>query len=455
MNKKTEYKKTIFEQEEWAKEAEQMLPESMRYESSEGIQNRLNRKINNGTIQNRAIKRKYNIRKRILIPAAIITLFAGISVAGAKGIWHLGNPGTYSGDTVKVKETVSYVWDDENEKYENANLPEGQGLDGMEAGGIEGNEAEENGTQEDSFSDAYFLQQAGEIISIVNENVNLSLDLSKLQITYQKDENWNREEAMVSCPLAGKDRITTVTFDRDSGTFLSMDFWGGENQSSNQPMSEQEVLAAAESWYHKLPFPENYTFIKKSEFDEHAWMYDFGKSYTLEIDGKTITLQNELETARITVDPTNGQLILCNSFYAPLLDDHEEGMKPLTEEEAIRIAKERYEAYEQSGDRSVKWGEVKISAQAGIVLPDYESVQFYTTENQLQTNGTETGKNGAVTEQITIPEQEEMVSYRKERITRFAWVVQFREENSELGASDMRWNIDLYSGELLSVDSTK
>ncbi|MGN0266589.1 MAG: hypothetical protein ACI4D7_02810 [Lachnospiraceae bacterium] len=449
MNKQTEQKELIFEQEEWAKEAEQMLPESMRYESSEGIKNRLNQKINHRTSQSRTIKRKYNMRKRILIPAAIITLFAGISVAGAKGLWHLGNPGTYSGDTVKIFETVSYVWNDENEKYENANLPEGEKT---EAGG---NEPEENGVQENSFSDAYFLEKAGEIISIVNEKAKLSLDLSKLQITYQTDENWNREEAMVSCPLAGKDRITTVTFDRGSGTFLSMEFWGGENQSSNQPMSEQEVLAAAESWYQKLPFPENYTFIKKSEFDEHAWMYDFGKSYTLEIDGKTITLQNELETARITVDPTNGQMILCNSFYAPLLDDHEEGMKPLTEKEAIRIAKEQYEACEQSRNRSVKWEKVKISAQAGIALPDYESVQFYTTEKQPQTNGTETGKNGIVTEQITIPEQEEMVSYRKERITRFAWVVQFIEENSELGASDMRWNIDLYSGEVLSVDSTK
>ncbi|MCI6732360.1 MAG: hypothetical protein MR487_08570 [Lachnospiraceae bacterium] len=452
MNKQTEQKDLIFEQEEWAKEAEQMLPESMRYESSEGIKNRLNQKINNGTSRNRSRKKKYSVQKKILIPAAIITLFTGISVAGAKGLWHLGNPGTYSGDTVKINETVSYVWDDENEKYENANLPEGAG---MEAGGIEENEPEENGAQENSFSDAYFLEKAGEIISIVNEKAKLSLDLSKLQITYQTDENWNREEAMVSCPLAGKDRITTVTFDRESGTFLSMDFWGGENQSSNQPMSEQEVLAAAEAWYQKLPFPENYTFIKKSEFDEHAWMYDFGKSYTLEIDGKTINLQNELETARITVDPTNGQMILCNSFYAPLLDDHEEGMKPLTEEEAIRMAKERYEDYEQSRNRSVKWEKVKISARTGIVLPDYENVQFYTTENQPQNNGTETGKNGTVTEQITIPEQEEAVSYRKERITRFAWVVQFIEENSELGASDMRWSIDLYSGEVLSVDSTK
>lgn len=449
MNKQTEHKETIFEKEEWAKEAEQMLPESMRYESSEGIKNRLNQKINNGTSRNRSRKKKYSVQKKILIPAAIITLFTGISVAGAKGLWHLGNPGTYSGDTVKINETVSYVWDDENEKYENANFPEGEKT---EAGG---NEAEENGAQENSFSDAYFLEKAGEIISIVNEKAKLSLDLSKLQITYQTDENWNREEAMVSCSLAGKDRITTVTFDRESGTFLSMDFWGGENQSSNQPMSEQEVLAAAEDWYQKLPFPENYTFIKKSEFDEHAWMYDFRKSYRLEIDGKTITLQNELETARITVDPTNGQMILCNSFYAPLLDDHEEGMKPLTEEEAIRIAKERYEACEQSRNRSVKWEKVKISARTGIVLPDYESVQFYTTEYQPQTSGTETGKNGTVTEQITIPEQEEMVSYRKERITRFAWVVQFIEENSELGASDMRWSIDLYSGEVLSVDSTK
>ena len=452
MNKQTEQKDLIFEQEEWAKEAEQMLPESMRYESSEGIQNRLNQKINHRTSPSRTIKRKCSMRNRILIPAAIITLFAGISVAGAKGFWHLGNPGTYSGDTVKIYETVSYVWNDENEKYENANLPEGAG---MEAGGIEENEPEENGAQENSFSDAYFLEKAGEIISIVNEKAKLSLDLSKLQITYQTDENWNREEAMVSCHLAGKDRITTVTFDRESGTFLSMDFWGGENQSSNQPMSEQEVLAAAEAWYQKLPFPENYTFIKKSEFDEHAWMYDFGKSYTLEIDGKTITLQNELETARITVDPTNGQMILCNSFYAPLLDDHEEEMKPLTEEDAIRIAKERYEACEQSRNRSVKWEKVKISARTGIVLPDYENVQFYTTEYQLQTSGTETGKNGTVAEQITIPEQDEMVSYRKERITRFAWVVQFIEENSEQGASDMRWSIDLYSGEVLSVDSTK
>ena len=102
MNKQTEQKDLIFEQEEWAKEAEQMLPESMRYESSEGIQNRLNQKINHRTSPSRTIKRKCSMRNRILIPAAIITLFAGISVAGAKGFWHLGNPGTYSGDTVKI-----------------------------------------------------------------------------------------------------------------------------------------------------------------------------------------------------------------------------------------------------------------------------------------------------------------------------------------------------------------
>ena len=116
MNKQTEQKDLIFEQEEWATEAEQMLPESMRYESSEGIKNRLNQKINNGTSRNRSRKKKYSVQKKILIPAAIITLFTGISVAGAKGLWHLGNPGTYSGDTVKINETVSYVWDDDNEK---------------------------------------------------------------------------------------------------------------------------------------------------------------------------------------------------------------------------------------------------------------------------------------------------------------------------------------------------
>ena len=65
MNKQTEYKETIFEQEEWEKEAEQMLPESMRYESSEGIRNRLNRKINYKTSQNRTIKRKYNMQKNL------------------------------------------------------------------------------------------------------------------------------------------------------------------------------------------------------------------------------------------------------------------------------------------------------------------------------------------------------------------------------------------------------
>ena len=92
------------------------------------------------------------------------------------------------------------------------------------------------------------------------------------------------------------------------------------------------------TWYEKLHFPQGYLYNNLTKMDDHMWFLDFSRQVEIEVEGEKLSLSNPYETVRLGIDPCNGALVLANVFYIPLLDDHEEDMKVLTKEEAMRIA---------------------------------------------------------------------------------------------------------------------
>ena len=420
---------------------EESLEPDMKYEGSQGIQNRFEAKCKDmdgkkgGKVAMMHKKKKKS--KFVLVLAAVLVLMCGIGVAASYGTWHLTDPGTYEGDPLKFHGTSSYVWDEKKQAYVNENGEVENGEAENDATGSRNTEADqrETGSVKEKLSDEYFLEKTQKILEIIGKR---KIDLSKMQVTYQKDEDWNREEVMISFPLSQEDSYSGITFIRETGDFLGATVWGNENEADGPLMSDSEALEAARGWYEKLPYPQGYVYTHVSKYDDHCWMYSFCHEVDVEIDGKKITMSNAYEEARIGIDPTNGQLTLCNSFNVPLLDDHKEGDKPLTEAQARKIADQ---VIADSEERNV-------TAELGIVHPHYEMASGLSVREDLEEkNGDETNADGTVTEEAFV------TNHRFDQVTRLAWTITYEKPN-ETFADIIYVSVDLYTGEILAYDMT-
>jgi hypothetical protein len=232
------------------------------------------------------------------------------------------------------------------------------------------------------------------------------------------DQKWNRKEAEVHFPL--EDNSTYVSFDEETGYLLSAEKFstGGTGGSL---MSDEQALSAAEDFYAKLPYPEGYVYTGAEKLDDSAWMFCFAREVIVTVGDETMTLKNDYEQVRITVDPHDGSFVLSNTFYVPLLDDHQKNDAPLGKDEAIEAAKKAL-ALNLSLPK-----EYTASAEIRIIHPNYVYTQY---------------------------ESSGAGDLRYSAVTRLGWSVEFSYKTS-IGTSKRTVCVDLYTGEILGGDETK
>ena len=418
------------------------------YSGSDGIKEKFYAKTKN----------RKKVPKRVLILAATL-LIASISAFAGRNLWHVTNPGTYEGDYLKVEETKHISFDESiNDPTVNESVASAANPDESQAS-----------DETQVFDDRYFLAQTARTVQILSCGKN-DLNGRDMTIRYQTNEIYERAEAEVSFQL--EEKPVNVRFDRESGYLIGISYWPGEAIEDKEQMSESDVVFTAMDWYEKLHFPQGYLYNNLTKMDDHMWFLDFSRQVEIEVEGEKLSLSNPYETVRLGIDPCNGALVLANVFYIPLLDDHEEDMKVLTKEEAMRIAIWYYGklraytdaeikgllAHAENAEENLK--NITIFADVCIALPRYESLMDPAGASVLkETNAagaeeTDAGSTEETDNTVTVRTNDKMLSYRNSKVSRLAWKVYFEKVNN-LFTDRCDIAVDLYTGEVIAVESTK
>ena len=330
---------------------------------------------------------------RLILIAALVAVLAATAV-GAYVKWHLSQPESYSGDTVKPQSQEQYTYDETTDHYY---TPIG----------------------EPAATDEAFLEQAAAVITQIGGE---SIDTSQMELVHELHERWNRNQVRITFIL--DEHEGEVVFDEATGNLISIRRFTEPVQTVENPLTEAEALAAAQTWYEQLPYCQGYVYTYINPIAEDAWMYSFSRPIDVEIDGQTVTLTNDLEEVRISIDPRTGAFQSSNAFYVPLLDDHEPGDVPITREQAIETALTAAGIEDTS-----TW---IVTAEYDIVLPNWWWTDYMTAGDTRAAN-----------------------------VTRLAWTVTLEQPegtmiNGELSMfADLREvNIDLYTGEVLGGGMT-
>lgn len=261
----------------------------------------------------------------------------------------------------------------------------------------------ENPEHTEPLTDEYFISEAVEILNTVGLT---EVDTDAMTVSRQEHMYWDREEAEVY--FTDAEPTTSVTFDADSGQFLNLTGIEWSEEEGQACETKEEAEALAKEFYELLPVPQGYVLRSCTEYDEQYWSYEFCREV---LEG----IYSSYECVRIGLNPKTGKLNLCNVFYTPLLDDHEPGDEPLSQEDAETIA--------------LSCDQLDLSKhtlrEAGVypVLP-----------------------NWAFTEHAGI-------NHKASKVTRLGWVLTYENTDSEF-ADVVMINIDYYTGEILGGDRT-
>lgn len=268
---------------------------------------------------------------------------------------------------------------------------------------------EHEATEPEALSDQWFLSQAAEIMALVDK---ANPDVNRATVTRQVNQLWSREEVVVS--FQGGADLRDVTFDAESGYLIGVSA-SDPGRAGETPMDEAEALAVAQGYYDALPYARGYEFRHVEKFDDQSWMYSFDRPIAVTLWGETRTLHSAYEEVRIIIDPCTGAFQDSHCFYVPLLDDHQPEDAPLTQDEARAVA-------EQSVSFAQSLDQYQVTAELGVALPK---------------------------PQPSSP----LDNSRYYSITRLAW--NFRYDGEIDGFANCYWiSVDLYTGEILSVDTT-
>lgn len=192
-----------------------------------------------------------------------------------------------------------------------------------------------------------------------------------------------------------------------------------KHADTDQPISEQQALTAAQQFYDTLPFPDGYIYSNSNRIDSQYGQFSFTRSYQIPLGDSAVSVVNPYEEIRITVDYLSGEVESWNSFYFPLLDDHTPQDTPISEADAINIAAQKLE--DAKG--------YTASAEISIVLPNYLFTDYSDQISQGQ-------------------------NYVYPSDTRIAWLVEFDRSN-ELFTDKIKIYVDYYTGEILGGDQVK
>lgn len=269
------------------------------------------------------------------------------------------------------------------------------------------------------YTDLWFVEQAKELMSLVDWQETEEADIL---VTRRRNNLWSREEVLVSW-VHEETHEPTVTFDAESGYLIGISaFRPVEN--GGVPMDEADALEIARRFYDALPYAKGYEYHYLDQFDDHAWMFSFDRVVEVTIGGEVHRLHSDYEQVRVTIDPCTGEFVLSNCFYVPLLDDHGGDDQPITMEQAVSAALSQ--GYLSPGEDAYD-----IQGKIGICLPRPE--QF-----------TQSGAD-AVQSELVYPYCD---------VTRLGWILTFTEKENDQSPflSQMQVCVDLYTGQLLSVD---
>lgn len=329
---------------------------------------------------------------RLMFAAAVLATLS-IGVIAAREYWHMPAQGeTYEGNSVQIRETQTYTLPTQSEA-----MP---------------------GTQLERLSDAWFIDQAVAVFSTVDR---MDAEATELTVTRQTNQMWSREEVLVSF-ADETGNVSDATFDAESGCLIGVTAFSKE-YGAGSPMPEMEALAIAQGYYATMPYAEGYVYHNLEKYDDHAWRFEFAKPIQVDLWGESMTIYSSYELVRITIDPCDGSFQLSNCFYVPLLDDHEPDDAPIEQDAAIAVA-EGLDIFAQRMENYI------ISAEIGVCLPK--------PGEMAQWNGTA---------------QTDNLNYKVYGTTRLGWTIRFEGEID--GFADCYWIcVDLYTGEILSVDVT-
>ena len=255
----------------------------------------------------RPVKRGHPLLRRALLAAACVAMLASLLTAGyaAYQKWKLPKPTGYTPDP------------------ENGNVAvHGESRYTVPTDVTDAREAE-------PLSDQFFLLRAREILAQAGVAPK---DDSSATVRRQTHLYWNREEAEVRWANGGSP--ITVTFDAEKGVFIGMSGIEWVLTDSAACHTQQEADALAERYYRSLPVEQGYVMQSCEKYDEQYWAYDFCR----EVEPG---LYSWYECVRISINPVSGDLEGCRVFYVPLLDDHQEGDRPLTEAQALDVVRAR------------------------------------------------------------------------------------------------------------------
>lgn len=346
-------------------------------------------------------------RRAVTLLAAAALLTLGALGAATYSRWHMPAQGeTYHGEMVETTQVTHYPVPSESVAPE----------------------------EEEPLSDAWFMAQATAVLTAVNKE---DTEATQLKLIRQTNQRWSREEVVVSYVdgLRGD-----VTFDAQSGYLIGVTAFDRE-YAEGTPMAEADALAIAQGYYDALPYARGYEFQYVEKFDDHAWMFEFGKPIRVELWGEEMTLLSAYEQVRITIDPCVGTFQLSNCFYVPLLDDHASEDRPLTQEEALAIL---FEISPDLKDYDL------ASAKVTVCLP---TPGWPFTAWARRAQGVQGTEDGTRTETNETGEAEDRLNLRAYHLTRLGWAftLEHQPEDSPF-VSGVHVCVDLYTGEILSWD---
>ena len=331
--------------------------------------------------------KRHPILRRALLAAACVAMLAALLTAGyaAYEKWRMPAPETYTPDPyyhdVQVHTEATYpIHSGDWSTDPDAPAPE-------------------------ALSDEFFLLRAWDILT------EAGFPDSKPEyftVRRQKNLYWNREEAEVRWEQ--EDTHITVTFDAEKGVFIGMSGiqWVLADAAACQTQAEADALALR--YYESLPVEQGYVMRGCEKYDEQYWSYDFCREVGP-------GLYSWYECVRIAINPVSGSLEGCRVFYVPLLDDHEPGDVPLTEEEAL-------DALREKGFHPESWDTVTV--EKTVALPNW----MFTGQSEIY--------------------------LRAADVTRLCWLVTlFRDEDETTPFSTTTTvMVDYYTGEILGGDTT-
>lgn len=324
-------------------------------------------------------QKKRPVRTLVLIAAIVAALaLLGTAGYGAYQRWHLPEPETYPFNE-------NGAWDvHETAKVTMETFPDSDAAEPL--------------------SDEYFAARAKEVLALVGQEGRVS---SELTITRQEHLWWAREEVEVTFEDPELTPVS-VTFDAEDGTLLGLSGFEWAKEGAQPCASKEEAEALAAQYYEALPVPQGYVLRSCTEYDEAYWSFDFCR----DVGGG---IYSYYEDVRIAIDPQLGTLNGCVVFYVPLLDDHEPGDVPLTQEQAEQVAAQTLDLSRYT----------LKSAEVAVVLPNWLFTDKLPTEAEA----------------------------RASKVTRLGWSLVYEDLSSEF-ADEIWINIDYYTGEILGGDMT-